>query len=208
MLFCVVSTRNDVQFCGIRIPLLSPSRGRGHLTIAKVERVIWVEMWVRWRSVKVKKKQKEKRLFRRITCSARTSKVTHYIRTAFWRYAVSDVSEGDRVLYFCSWLPIHIMWRPENHGSWGFFFEFTICKHVLFGRSIWPPHRAYVNEEFEHRTGCFKKFKCAGVSRVAQARWSIETLRSIGTLPRGTQRECTSKPLKHSIVERILVFKR
>ena len=37
LLFCVVSIRNAVHFCGICTPLMSPYRGEEHLTIAWVE---------------------------------------------------------------------------------------------------------------------------------------------------------------------------
>ena len=54
------------------------------------------------------------------------------------------------------------------------------------------------------------------IIRIEQVEYKIfETITNISlviimynTIIRGTQRECSLKPLKHSIVQRILVFKR
>ena len=81
----------------------------------------------------------------------------------------------DRVLYFCSWLQINIMWSPENHRFSRLFFEFTICKHLFFGRSIWPPHKAYVMEDLNTGQAILKSLNAPGFRGVAQACWSIET---------------------------------
>ena len=57
-----------------------------------------------------------------------------------------------------------------------FFFEFTICKHLFFGRSIWPPHRAYVRENLNTGQAVLKSLNAPSFRGVAQACWSIETL--------------------------------
>ena len=77
------------------------SKGRGAFDDCLGE----VSSWTGNVSGREECKGKKKWLCRRIACSARTSKGTDYIRTAFlkvWCYHVSDVSEWDRVLYFCS----------------------------------------------------------------------------------------------------------
>ena len=67
------------QFAGhFTIACARGPRGEEHLTIAWVKWVLELEIRVEWKSVKVKKW-----LFRQIACSARTSKGTDYIRTAF-----------------------------------------------------------------------------------------------------------------------------
>ena len=83
------------------------------LPLNSVQKNIWTGNFGNWKELFIWplklsemeecKGKKKKRLFRQIACSARTSKVTHYIRTVFLKaYAVSDVSERDRVLHFSS----------------------------------------------------------------------------------------------------------
>ena len=58
----------------------------------------------------------------------------------------------------------------------GFFFVFTICKHLFFGSSIWPPQRAYVMANLNTGQAFLKSSNTPGFRGVAQACWSIETL--------------------------------
>ena len=57
-----------------------------------------------------------------------------------------------------------------------FFFVFTICKHLFFGRSIWPLQRAYVMANLNTGQAFLKSSNTLGFRGVAQACWSIETL--------------------------------
>ena len=63
-------------------------------------------------------------------------------------------------------LPINTMWRPENHGSARLFFRIhDLQTFILWEKHILTTTYSLCNGEIEHRTGCFKKFKFAGVSR-------------------------------------------
>ena len=68
----------------------------------------------------------------------------------------------------------------DEHGGeavhWRFFFVFTICKHLFFGRSIWPLQRAYVMANLNTGQAFLKSSNTLGFRGVAQACWSIETL--------------------------------
>ena len=57
-----------------------------------------------------------------------------------------------------------------------FFFVFTICKHLFFGRSIWTPQTAYVMANLNTGQAFLKSSNTPGFRGVAQACWSIETL--------------------------------
>ena len=67
--------------------------------------------------------------------------------------------------------------------------------------SVWKT--TYIEREMVHEakaeSSCKERFQNLG--------W-IDSLGAIMLLNRGTQREYSSQPLKHSIVKRILVFKR